>query len=377
MRARVRDVASVVLLAIGAATASAQPVRRMPLKPANATLDAEFVGITSLREVADGRVIVTDGRDQQLYLADFKGNSASVLGRKGKGPGEWLNVGFVQALSGDSSIMGDFGNGRMLLFDGARIVGLVPPDHPSAMISLSSMSGADRFGHLLGRKEDPADAAKLEFTRADSSALVLVALSTGRLDTVAKLRQRPRRVNVILGSDGKARGRVLEPSEPNAQEEIARLFADGWIAVVRLEPLRVDWRSPDRRWTQGAPFPLRPMAVDARERKAIEARRAQSREETRKMGMPERQFPPLPTSIPVMAISVVLRETPDGRLLIRRSTSEADPAVRYLVINRAGTIDGEIVVSARADIIGFGPRSIYIAFKDDDDIQRLRRHPWP
>ena len=72
------------------------------------------------------------------------------------------------------------------------------------------------------------------------------------------------------------------------------------------------------RWTRGSPFPLRPLPVDAREKKAIETRRAQSREEFRKLA-----------------------------------------------------------VGAREDIIGFGPRSVHIAFKDNDDIQRLRRHPWP
>ncbi len=121
----------------------------------------------------------------------------------------------------------------------------------------------------------------------------------GRLDTVTQLRQRPRRVELLRGSDGKTRGRQVSPSEPNAQEEIAHLFGDGWISVVRLEPLR-------------------PLPVDAREKKAIETRRAQSREEFRKLA-----------------------------------------------------------VGAREDIIGFGPRSVYIAFKDNDDIQRLRRHPWP
>ena len=377
MRASFQPLAWFILLTVCARALPAQPVRQMPLKPANATLNADFVGITSMREIADGRVIVTDGRDQQLYLADFRGNNASILGRKGTGPGEWLNVGFVQALFGDSSILGDFGNRRLLLFDGARIVGLVPLDHPTTSISLGSVWGADRFGHLLGRKENPADATRLVFTRADSSALVLIDRSNGALDTVTRVRQRPRRAEQIAGADGKARGRMVSPSEPNAQEEIAHLFADGWIAVVRLEPLRVDWRSRERRWTHGAPFRLKPIPVDDRERQAIETRRAQSREEFRKMGTPEQRLPSLPSSIPVMAVSIVLRATPDGRLIIRRSTSEADPAVRYLVVNRRGDIDGEIALGAREDVIGFGPRSIYVAFNDDDDIQRIRRHPWP
>ncbi len=81
MHADVRSLVSVLMLATCVVTVSAQPVRQIPLKPANATLNAEFVGITSVREVADGRVIVTDGRDQQLYVADFRANSAVILGR--------------------------------------------------------------------------------------------------------------------------------------------------------------------------------------------------------------------------------------------------------------------------------------------------------
>ena len=34
-------------------------------------------------------------------------------------------------------------------------------------------------------------------------------------------------------------------------------------------------------------------------------------------------------------------------------------------------------LAANEDIVGFGARTVYVAFKDADDIQRLRRHPWP
>ncbi|MCC6246098.1 MAG: hypothetical protein IT353_24910, partial [Gemmatimonadaceae bacterium] len=52
--------------------ARALPAQSLPaitLAAANATLDDDFVGLTSVRELADGRVLLTDGRDQQIYLA--------------------------------------------------------------------------------------------------------------------------------------------------------------------------------------------------------------------------------------------------------------------------------------------------------------------
>lgn len=354
----------------------AQAVARLPLKPATATLEAEFIGITSLRELADGRVIVTDGRDQQLYLADFQANNATVLGRKGKGPGEWLNVGFINALRADSSIMGDFGNRRWMLFDGAKIVGLVPPDHPGVIATGALFTDIDRDGHILRTQNPPARAGNTVFTRGDSNVLVFIDRNTGKSDTIGRVRERPHRREVQMDSAGRIRSTVPFSTEPNAQAEVAKLFYDGWLAVVRLEPLRVDWRSPDGQWTRGKPFPVRPEPVDANERKAIEARRAEARAEAKKYGLPEPANVAYPTTLPVMA-SGAPRASSDGRLLIRRTASAARPAVRYLVINRAGTIDGEITLAAKEDIVGFGARTVYVAFKDADDIQRLRRHPWP
>jgi hypothetical protein len=366
-----------IALCVLPAVLQSQPVTRIPLKPANATLAAEFVGITSIREVADGRVIVTDGRDQQLYVADFKANNASLLGRKGKGPGEWLNIGLVQALSGDSSIIGDFGNLRWMLLDGAKIVGTVPSDHPAVRASSAFVIDIDRLGHILATRNPPARAGTTVFTRADSNALVFIDRNSGRVDTIASLRVRPHRREVQMDSAGRVRSTMPFSTEPNAQAELAKLFNDGWLAVVRLEPLRVDWRSPAGQWTLGKPFPLRPAPVDARERKAIEARRAEARADAKKYGLPAPAAVAYPTTLPVMANAASPRATTEGRLLLRRSSSASNPAIRYLVINRQGNIDGEITLAANEDIIGFGLRSIYIAFKDDDDIQRLRRHPWP
>jgi hypothetical protein len=354
---------------------SAQTVTRIPLKPASVSLDADFVGITSLREVADGRVIVTDGRDQALYVADFKRNTASLLGRKGKGPNEWLNVGFVFALTGDSSIMADFGNQRWLLFHGANIVATVPPDHPGVRASPGFVSGIDRFGHILATKSAPYRNGVTLVTRADSNALAFVDRNTGRTDTIAMLRQRPQRIAVQMDSLGRARSVMPSATEPNAQAEFAQLFFDGWLAVVRLEPLRVDWRSPSGQWTHGAAIPLKPLPVDARERKAIEDRRAESREIYKQNGLPVPPALAMPATLP--ANTTISKTLPDGRLLIKRTVTASNPVVRYLVINRKGAIDGEIVLAANEEYVGFGEKSIYISFKDDDDLQRLRRHPWP
>lgn len=363
------------LLLLFPVSLSAQAIKRIPIKPVSATLDAEFVGLTSIREIADGRAIVTDGRDQTLYLADFKANAAMVLGRKGKGPKEWLGTGFVHQLTGDSSIMADFNNRRWLLFHGANIVESIAPDHPGVRASNGFIRAIDRHGRVMSVTGKPYRSGVTEVTRADSNSLVLMDRNTGRMDTIAQLRERPRRIAVQLDSLGRAQTVMPTLTEPNAQAEFAQLFFDGWIAVVRLEPLRVEWRSPTGQWTRGGPFPLKPLAVDADERKAIEARRRESRESYRQSGLPAPPTQAMPSTLPVN--TEVTKAAADGRLLLQLTTTASNPQVRYLVINRTGTIDGEIALAAKEQVIGFGPRSIYIATKDDDDVQRLRRHPWP
>ncbi len=354
---------------------SAQASTRIPLKPASATLDAEFVNVTSVREIADGRVIVTDGGGQALYLADFTKHTAVVLGSKGKGPMEWVGVGSAHALEGDSTIMADFNNRRWLLLHGANIVQTVPPDHPGVRASNGFIRNIDRFGHIAIVTSRPYRNGTTEFTRADSVALVLMDRTTGRMDTIARLRERPRRVAVQMDSLGRAQSVMPTSTEPNAQAEFAQLFYDGWLAVGRLEPLRVEWRSPTGQWTRGGPFPLKPIPVDARERAAIEARRAEARESYRKMGFPAPPVLPLPKTLPVS--TEVTRASSDGRLLLQLTTMASQPEVRYLVINRRGEIDGALILAAREEVVGFGAHTIYISSKDEDDVQRLRRHPWP
>lgn len=357
--------------------AGSQAMVQLALQPPNATLDAEFIGVTSIREVADGRTIITDGRDQKLYLADFSTRRVELLGRKGRGPGEWLNVGLIYPTQGDSSILSDFGNLRWLQFAGTQIVGTVPPDHPAVRATNSLQSGVDRFGHVLTLSRKPLQSGTQVLTRRDSIAVVLVDRNTGRADTVAKLRERPHRLETITDGNGRVTRSTPFATEPNAQAERAELFNDGWLAVVRLEPLRVDWRSPKGIWTYGKPLSLRPESVDPAERRAILQRRAEAVQEAKRYGLPAPPSLEFPTTLPVLSFIASPRQMPDGRLALARTPSASQPSLRYVVINRRGGIDGELRLGIREAILGFGERSVYVMATDDDDIQRLRRHPWP
>jgi hypothetical protein len=69
--------------------------------------------------------------------------------------------------------------------------------------------------------------------------------------------------------------------------------------------------------------------------------------------------------------------TNDGRLFVRRTRSAGHEETRYLVIDRQGRLEGEVTLPTNQHVVGFGTRTVYVVETDDDDIQRIRRHPWP
>jgi len=357
----------------------AQPPRRLPLGAATGTLPEEFTTITSVRELRDGRVLVTDGREQRLVVADFRTGRVEQVGRKGGGPGEYGMVGMMRPLAGDSSIMADLMGRRWLLFDGAQIVGQHSPDHPAVLAAQGFMADSDALGYVLSRRApERGDGVTITDAR-DSSVLVLIARRTGKADTVARVRNAERRLETARNAEGRVTRSSITMAGPLRTEEQAVLFADGWLAIARLDPFRVDWRAPDGTWTRGAPLSVPLIRVDARERAAFLERNARAYTQPAIPGLPPSQPPSasdFPAAVPPFPIGAV-SQGPAGRLLIRRHRSADVGPSHYLVIDRRGALLGELVLPANETIVGAGERTVYVVAKDDDDIQTLRRHAWP
>ena len=69
--------------------------------------------------------------------------------------------------------------------------------------------------------------------------------------------------------------------------------------------------------------------------------------------------------------------TPEGSILIARSQWSQVTDTRYDLVDRSGRLIGQLAMPDSERVVGFGPRSIYVAVTDGDGFQRLRRHPWP
>lgn len=63
----------------GQANAKGTGVRTVPLSAPDATLTSEFTSLTSVRELADGRVLVVDVGENKLLIADWRRGTAVQL----------------------------------------------------------------------------------------------------------------------------------------------------------------------------------------------------------------------------------------------------------------------------------------------------------
>lgn len=74
-----------------------------------------FTDVGSVRELSNERVVVVDARELTVKLVDMRGGTSTLVGRNGDGPGEYRWPGRLYALSGDSTLLQDAGNGRLMI----------------------------------------------------------------------------------------------------------------------------------------------------------------------------------------------------------------------------------------------------------------------
>lgn len=106
-----------LLLAASALTAAAhgQTVPKVQLDRPAATFPEPLSQIRGLRELSDGRVVVTDMIESAVRILDFRSGQFHDVGRQGEGPGEFGMPGELFAAAGDTTLMMDMGNRRLMI----------------------------------------------------------------------------------------------------------------------------------------------------------------------------------------------------------------------------------------------------------------------
>ena len=369
--------------------------RALQLRPPEATSATGFTRVTSVRELADGRLLVADPGERRLAVIDWRTGAIAAVSRAGEGPGEYRTVGWLYPLRGDTTLLTDAASRKWHVIVGATVRTTLVGTRDNDDLLDPILSGTDLQNHFLavnGYVYPPTAPYQMGSTGADSIQVLLALGATAeaaplRLDTIARIGGRSCFPLVAAaGSSASARGPVTPPCSQYATEDLPFLFPDGWVAIAFRNPYRVDWRAPDGRWIKGAPLP------GAGERPAQQDKCAALK------GFPFRGATDCdaaavvaqtwPTVLPpflrhlsgrpmVAPSSATVFATPEGNLVIRRAPSYASPATRYDIVDRRGSLAATLTLPVNEAIIGFGARSIYTLTTDDSDLQWIRKHPWP
>ena len=358
------------------------PPAPAPLRPADAqVLPHEFSLIRGVRELPDGRVLVSDWIEEAVAVGDFSAGTVRQVGRKGSGPMEYRLPGTLLALPADSTLLLDEGNGRFAVIGpDLRIARSYSNNRPAAGHSIYPRA-VDRLGRIYFTLPRWADRTP---PGGDS---VVVARWTPAGDRIERL-------VTVLGSARRKNTRV--PGHPNVMfspQDGWQADADGRIVVVRADRYRIESRAPDGRVARGPATPHTPLRTTRRDRtdfvagflnsSAISGRGGgaaglsqlpaamKSREAIEEM-VETQEFAPVRPAFtdrgPWLA--------PDGLLWVERSVPSGAAAL-YDRFDRSGVRRAPVTLPAGRRLVAVGRRGAYVAAKDGDGIETLERYAVP
>ena len=332
-----------------------------------------FTNVGGLRELADGRVIVVDKGDRAIYMVDFKAGSSTQIGRPGSGPKEYEMPGNLLALAGDSTLLTDAGNRRLLMLgpDAQPLAVLtdawpMPKGEPGTRLP-RNIDERGR-GYFLGSAVNVSPSGQI--TPVDSVPLLRAPRGAAVAETLAYIHP-ARRKFTTQTQNGKLTG-INITIAPFTPEDAWLPFADGAVAIVRVRDYHVDWMLPDGRRVTGAPIAYTPVRVTERDKADFAAARGAA---GRSQGGAAPSAAPAfdwPEEKPAFSANDALAG-PDGRVWVRRYGAGGDRRTHYDIIDRRGVVVARVDVPNDGRIVGFGARSVYVVRKDEDDLQYLQR----
>jgi hypothetical protein len=376
--------------------ASAVKAQRAPTrelgKPA-AEFAEPFSGVSMVRELSDGRLLVLDVQDKVVEVVDRAFGSAQAVGREGSGPGEYRMPFQLIAGRADTTLLYDVMNARFL------VIG--PDGKPGTTISLLSLSGGLPIGPTSVRGVDSRGRLLyqgLNFTLAggkptfaDSAAIIRYDITSKKADTLAYVHTVAPKMEIGQGSGGSpASVKMGTPAFPVVDEW--GLLPDDRLVVLRGRNYALDVIAANGTRSTEIKVPYDPVKVTERDKEDVRKANARAREVARKAmseaiassGAPSgTKVPNLqmddPTDWPDVKppfAQGALRIAPNGQLWVARLGSAGVKATGYDVLTPAGKLLFQVRVPEKVRIVGFGAHALYTIRVDEDDLQYLQRHPW-
>ena len=217
----------------------AAPMPR-PLGPPDAALTHEFVRVFALSERPDGRVVVVDRGDELFAVADFGRKTATPIGQTGGGPEEYRFPGRLAPMPGDSLMVADDGNNRLVVLGPDLKIHRVANGHAPGLPFDLSPRAVDQSGRFYS----VIPGWMLE-TESDSFPVIRFVPGAGSMETMAQLRASPRPPPPLR------RDRPTFPVYALAPGDSWAVTPAGRVAIVRAADYRVEWIEPNGRRVVG------------------------------------------------------------------------------------------------------------------------------
>lgn len=338
-------------------------------------------GLSAIRGVgalADGRLLVADQRERQLYIAARDG-SLSPFGSTGEGPGEYRSVFTITRAAADTLLVYDALNRRILR---------VAPD---------------------GR-QGPDIALPIELLRAGGLAPVAGRDAAGRLywdgDAMGELNGMPKRAAVhrvrawVIGAKDV---RIVAPLRDHVEARHAQRFhplsardayviaPDGRVGVLSNSDYRLRWYRENALVTEGPALPYTPVPVTARERDAFRLKQSQqpaagmrgppgqsagaSRAVTQQIleAFPDELFPDVMPPFDPEAV----RRAPNGDIWATSSAPAGARARSVDIIREDGSRRAVLRLPEGRRLVAVEREGIYLARVDEDGLEWLERYAYP
>jgi hypothetical protein len=358
------------LLVLAPTVAFAQRAIDLTGKPI-AAIAEPFTKISGVQELSSSLAVATDNMEAKVVLIDFARGTVKQVGAKGQGPNEYRFPSPPIGVPDGAYVFDTYQRRAILVARNGAIAGMKAlPDGP-----LSRARGSDATGHVYFEGSD-FDPNTGRFS--DSLPVVRWNPATDKVERVARVWSGGR--VMIQRKEGlSSMAREITPF-PHLDAWVA--LPDGRLALIRHEPFRIDFASPSGMITHGSPIAVMPIAITARERDWYRERNTPGRMGAMMAGGgtgPQQQGPQwedahFPRMMPTF-IGADVVSTPEGEIWIPRSFTSVDKARKYDIYDATGKLTGSALLDPNARIVGFGPRSVYVARTNpDDDLVYLSKY---
>jgi hypothetical protein len=301
------------------------------------TVLASYGDITEAAWLGGNRWVVLAPGEEAVAIVDLGRRTTTPLG--GRNSRELRNPANI-FVAQDTLYVGDWGLRRLTLWSPSdRLARVIPAPEATRGTLPRARDAAQRYYLDLYPRPGPDGSGN-----RDSAAVVRANPALTELDTIARLA--PLDIAEVIGDAGRR-------FERRVFSGVDRwgILPDGSLWVARVYDNRVDWRSPDGKWTKGPALPDRVLEVTRYDRELF-----------------LRRFPPelrrTAQDLPFAALKPPFEagfSSPAGQVWLEKSRAPADSSRRYHVVDRGGQLVQEVRLKGPGRILSLGQGSALVA----------------